>query len=97
MVGGPPKRTCRAIADAHCNDRGELRPRELTAIEARGPFTTYRHATVQPGGGVGHPAVGQPWCGVVDISAVKYRVHMPRALDDPDVFRLNTDVWMSNF
>ena len=88
--------TSQAIADSHRDERDRLRPRALTPIERRGPFTTHRFAVVRPGGGVGHPAVGQPWCGVVSISSVKYRVHMPRALDDPDLFRLNSDVWRSN-
>ena len=67
-----------------------------TAEEARGPFTSYRWARYPRGGGRGHPTPGEPWCGVVDVSSIRYRAHMPRSLHDDGLFRLNTDAWQEN-
>ena len=82
--------TARAIARAA--------GRELSDSERRGPFESFRWAPYPAMRyqqvRYGHPRAGDPWYGAVSPSQIMYRVHMVRSMDDPELLRLNTDVWL---
>ena len=73
--------------------------RSLTPAETRGPFASFRW-NLHPGGGrfVGHPSLGSPHYGIVDVRSVMYVAPLLTSLADPidavdPTFRLNTDMW----